>query len=58
MQTFTLQVRVQTKYGQHHSDTVYYPANNWTQAIAKAKRYANEAYGYNNITNIQIEGIK
>lgn len=58
MQTFTLQVRVFTKFGQHFSDTVYYPANNWTQAIAKAKRYANKAYGYNNITNIQIEGIK
>ena len=37
MRTFTLQVRVFTKFGQHFSDTVYYPATNWTQAIAKAK---------------------
>jgi hypothetical protein len=58
MQTYTLQVRVHTKYGQHHSDTVQYPAQNWNQAIAKAKRFATSAYGYNNITQIEIEGIK
>jgi hypothetical protein len=58
MQTFTLQVRTHTKYGQHHSDTVQYPAHNWTQAIAKAERFAVSAYGYNNITQVEIEGIK
>lgn len=58
MNTYTLQVRTHTKYGQHHSDTVQYPARNWNQAIAKAKRYATSAYGYNNITQVEIEGIK
>jgi hypothetical protein len=58
MNTYTLQVRVQTKYGQHHSNTVQYPAQNWNQAIAKAKRFATSAYGYNNITQVEIEGIK
>jgi hypothetical protein len=58
MQTYTLQVRTHTKYGHHFSDTVQYPALNWDQAIAKAKRYATSAYGYNNITQVEIEGIK
>lgn len=58
MQTYTLQVRTHTKYGQHHSDTVKYPAHNWNEARAKAKRYATSAYGYNNITQVEIEGIK
>ena len=58
MNTYTLQVRVHTKYGHHFSDTVQYPARNWDQAIAKAKRYATSAYGYNNITQVEIEGIK
>jgi hypothetical protein len=58
MNTYTLQVRVRTKYGQHHSDTVHYPAHNWQEAKAKAKRYATSAYGYNNITQVEIEGIK
>ena len=58
MQTYTLQVRTHTKYGHHFSDTVQYPAHNWDQAIAKAKRYATSAYGYNNITQVEIEGIK
>jgi hypothetical protein len=58
MNTYTLQVRVHTKYGQHHSDTVQYAAHNWQQAKAKAKRYATSAYGYNNITQVEIEGIK
>jgi hypothetical protein len=58
MNTYTLQVRVQTKYGQHHSNTVQYSAHNWQQAKAKAKRFATSAYGYNNITQVEIEGIK
>lgn len=58
MNTYTLQVRTHTKYGQHHSDTVQYPAHNWNQAKAKAKRFATSAYGYNNITQVEIEGIK
>jgi hypothetical protein len=58
MSTFTLQVRTHTKYGQHHSDTIRYEAHNWQQAKAKAKRFATSAYGYNNITQIEIEGIK
>lgn len=57
MRTYTLQVRTHTKYGQHHSNTVQYPAHNWNQAKAKAKKFATSAYGYNNITNIEIEGI-
>jgi hypothetical protein len=55
---YTLQVRVHTKYGQHHSDTVQYDARNWNQAKEKAKRFATSAYGYNNITQVEIEGIK
>lgn len=58
MRTYTLQVRTHTKYGQHFSDTVQYPAHNWNEARAKAKRYATSAYGYNNITQVEIEGIK
>lgn len=58
MNTYTLQVRTHTKYGQHHSDTVQYPAHNWKQAHSKAKRFAVSAYGYNNITQIETEGIK
>ena len=58
MNTYTLQVRTHTKYGQHHSDTVQYPAHNWQQAHSKAKRFAVSAYGYNNITHIETEGIK
>lgn len=58
MRTYTLQVRTHTKYGKHHSNTVQYPAHNWQQAKAKAKKFATSAYGYNNITNIEIEGIK
>jgi hypothetical protein len=58
MNTYTLQVRTHTKYGQHHSDTVQYPAQNWNQARSKAKRFAVTAYGYNNITQVEIEGIK
>jgi hypothetical protein len=58
MRTFTLQVRTHTKYGQHHSDTVQYPAYDWNQAREKAKKFAFSAYGYNNITQIEIEGIK
>jgi hypothetical protein len=58
MNNYTLQVRVHTKYGQHHSNTVQYPAHNWDQAKAKAKKFAFSAYGYNNITQVEIEGIK
>jgi len=58
MSIYTLKVRVHTKYGQQHSNTVQYPAHNWNQAIAKAKRFATSAYGYNNITQVEIEGIK
>ena len=58
MSIYTLQVRVYTKYGQHHSNTVQYDAHNWNQAKAKAKRFATSAYGYNNITQVEIEGIK
>jgi len=58
MQTYTLQVRTHTKYGHHFSDTVYYEARNWDQAKAKAKKYALSAYGYNNITQVEIEGNK
>ena len=58
MNTYTLQVLTHTKYGKHHSDTVHYPARNWNQARAKAKQFAFSAYGYNNITQIEIEGIK
>jgi hypothetical protein len=58
MITFTLQVRTHTKYGQHFSDTIRYEARNWQQAIAKAERFAVSAYGYNNITQVEIEGIK
>lgn len=58
MQTFTLQVRTHTKYGQHFSDTIRYEAHNWNQARAKAKQFAFNAYGYNNITQVEIEGIK
>ena len=58
MNTYTLKVRVLTKYGQQHSSTVQYPAHNWQQAKAKAKRFATSAYGYNNITQVEIEGIK
>ena len=58
MNTYTLQVRVHTKHGQQHSDTVQYPAHNWQQAKAKAKLFATSAYGYNNITQVEIEGIK
>jgi hypothetical protein len=58
MRTFTLQVRTHTKYGHHHSDTIRYEAHNWQQAIAKAERFATSAYGYNNITQVEIEGIK
>jgi len=58
MRTFTLQVRTHTKYGQHFSDTIRYEAHNWQQAKAKAKLYALSAYGYNNITQVEIEGIK
>ena len=58
MNTYTLQVRTHTKYGQHHSDTVQYPAHNWQQAFAKAKKFATSAYGYNNITQVEIEGNK
>lgn len=58
MSTYTLQVRTHTKYGQHYSDTVQYDARNWNQAIAKAKLFATSAYGYNNITQVEVEGIK
>jgi hypothetical protein len=58
MSTYTLQVRTHTKYGHHHSDTVQYDAHNWNEAKAKAKRFATSAYGYNNITQVEIEGIK
>ena len=58
MSTYTLQVRTHTKYGQHHSDTIRYEAHNWKQAHSKAKRFATSAYGYNNITQVEIEGIK
>lgn len=58
MQTFTLQVRTHTKYGKHFSDTIRYEAHNWNQARAKAKQFAFSAYGYNNITQVEIEGIK
>jgi hypothetical protein len=53
-----MQVRVHIKYGQQYSDTVQYPAHNWNQARSKAKRFAVTAYGYNNITQVEIEGIK
>ena len=58
MKTYTLQVRVRTKFGQQHSNTVQYATRNWQQAFMKAKMFAENAYGYNNITNIEIEGIK
>jgi hypothetical protein len=58
MNTYTMQVRVHIKYGQQYSDTVQYPAHNWNQARSKAKRFAVTAYGYNNITQVEIEGIK
>jgi hypothetical protein len=58
MNTFTLEVRVHTKYGQQHNNTVQYPAHNWNQAVAKAKKFATSAYGYNNITQVEIEAIK
>jgi hypothetical protein len=58
MRTFTLQVRTHTKYGQHFSDTIRYQADNWKQAHMTAKMFAENAYGYNNITQIEIEGIK
>ena len=31
---------------------------NWQQAKAKAKLFATTAYGYNNITQVETEGIK
>ena len=58
MRTYTLQVRTHTKFGQHFSDTIRYQADNWKQAHSKAKRFAVSAYGYNNITQIETEGIK
>ena len=58
MKTYTLQVRVRTKYGQDYSNTVHYATRNWQQAYMKAKMFAENAHGYNNITNIEIEGIK
>jgi len=58
LNTYTLRVRTHTKYGQHFNDTIRYETHNWQQAKAKAKRFAVSAYGYNNITQVEIEGIK
>jgi hypothetical protein len=58
MKKYTLRVHVVTKYGQQHSSTVQYLAHNWQQATTKAKKFATSAYGYNNITQVEIEGIK
>jgi hypothetical protein len=57
MQTYTLQVRTHTKYGQRHSDTVRYDANDVAQAHKKGKKFATSAYGYNNITHIELRTI-
>lgn len=57
MQTYTVQVRTHTKFGQHFSDTVRYETHNWQQAHSKAKQFAVSAYGYNNITHIDLRTL-
>lgn len=57
MNTYTLQVRTHTKYGQRHSDTVRYKASDWKQAHRKGKKFATSAYGYNNIMNIELRTL-
>ena len=54
MKTYTLQVHTYTKYCQHYKDTVRYEARNWKQAHIKGRKFANSAYGYNNIKHIQL----
>jgi hypothetical protein len=57
MSNYKFRVRTSTKFGQQFVDTVEYTAENWQQGIAKARKFAVQAYGYNNITKCQIEGL-
>lgn len=57
MKTYTLQVRTHIKYGQRYSDTVRYEANDLAQAHSKGRKFATSAYGYNNITHIELRTL-
>ncbi len=57
---YTLKVRTLTKFGDEHTDTVTYQAQNLQAAVKKAQRFPFSAYGYNNVIQIKItnEGEK
>ena len=57
MSTYKFRVRTSTKFGQQFVDTVEYTAKNWQDGFAKARRFAVQAHGFNNITRVQIEGL-
>jgi len=55
--TYKYEVRTSTKFGDCYTNIVEYSAKSWKQGYEKAKRFALNAHGYENITAIQVKAV-
>lgn len=57
MNTYKYEVQTSTKFGNRYTNIVEYSAKSWKQGYEKAKKFAFNAHGYENITMIQVKAV-